>query len=164
MRAVLQRATSASVRVDGSVVGALDRPGLVVLVGVSHHDTPAAAAQLADKVWNLRIFTDRHRVSRPGNLPEHHAAASVSREVSAADIDAPILVISQFTLYAETAKGRRPTWDRAAPRLTAEPLLDAVVVALRERGATVATGIFGADMAVDLVNDGPMTILIDTDS
>jgi D-tyrosyl-tRNA(Tyr) deacylase len=130
--------------VDGAVVGYFDGPGLVVLVGVTHEDTPSTAQRLADKVFDLRIFAS---VDGP--------------EQSAADLGLPVLVISQFTLYADTRKGRRPTWDAAAPRPVAEPLVDAVIARLRERGADVSTGIFGADMRVSLVNDGPMTIQLE---
>ena len=142
MRAVVQRAASASVRVGGEVVGALDRPGLVVLVGVTHTDTAATAAKLAAKIWTLRILAD---------------------ERSASDLGAPLLVISQFTLYADTVKGRRPSWSAAAPRPVSEPLVDGFVAALRDAGAEVATGVFGADMQVSLVNDGPVTLIIDVD-
>ena len=144
MRAVVQRALDAKVVVDGAVVGSFDGPGLVVLVGVTHEDTPWIAQRLADKVFDLRIFAS---VDGP--------------EQSAADLGLPVLVISQFTLYADTRKGRRPTWDAAAPRPMAEPLVDAVIARLRERGADVSTGIFGADMRVSLVNDGPMTIQLE---
>ncbi|MBX9245299.1 D-tyrosyl-tRNA(Tyr) deacylase [Actinotalea ferrariae] len=140
MRAVVQRVTRASVTVDGEVVGRLDRPGLVVLVGVTHEDGPDQVALIARKVAELRILRD---------------------EQSASDAGAPVLVVSQFTLYADTRKGRRPTWNAAAPGPVAEPLVDAVVAALRERGLEVATGVFGADMAVELVNDGPVTILLE---
>ncbi|MET9202073.1 D-aminoacyl-tRNA deacylase [Gordonia sp. NPDC003585] len=150
MRAVLQRVTSAAVTVDGNVVGSLDiapgGQGLVALIGVTHDDTPAEAAKLADKIWRLRILD-----------PDDNGS-----ERAAADVGAPILVISQFTLYANTAKGRRPSWNAAAPRPVAEPLVDAVVEALRGFGATVATGSFGAHMQVALVNDGPVTIILDT--
>jgi D-tyrosyl-tRNA(Tyr) deacylase len=142
MRAVVQRAASASVRVGGEVVGALDRPGLVVLVGVTHTDTATTAAKLAAKIWTLRILAD---------------------ERSASDLGAPLLVISQFTLYADTVKGRRPSWSAAAPRPVSEPLVDGFVAALRDAGAEVATGVFGADMQVSLVNDGPVTLIIDVD-
>ena len=141
--------SSASVTVDGEVVGALDLPGdaqgLVALVGVTHDDDAAAARTLADKIWKLRILDGD--ADRP--------------QASAADLDAPILVISQFTLYADTAKGRRPSWSAAAAGPVAEPLVDEVVAALRDAGATVATGRFGAHMHVDLVNDGPVTIVLD---
>ncbi|WP_199423295.1 D-aminoacyl-tRNA deacylase [Actinotalea solisilvae] len=140
MRAVVQRVTRASVTVAGEVVGAIDRPGLVVLVGATHDDGPEQVALVARKVAELRLLRD---------------------ERSAVDAGAPVLVVSQFTLYADTRKGRRPTWNAAAPGPVAEPLVDALVAALRERGLEVATGVFGADMAVELVNDGPVTILLD---
>jgi D-tyrosyl-tRNA(Tyr) deacylase len=142
MRAVVQRAASASVRVDGEQVGALERPGLLVLVGVTHADTAATAAKLAAKIWTLRILAD---------------------ERSAADLGAPLLVVSQFTLYADTVKGRRPSWSAAAPRPVSEPLVEEFVAALRSLGAEVATGVFGADMQVSLVNDGPVTLILDAD-
>jgi D-tyrosyl-tRNA(Tyr) deacylase len=132
--------TQASVSVNGQVVGAIDEPGLVVLVGVTHDDTPAQAAKLAAKLWGLRILDG---------------------EKSASDVAAPLLVISQFTLYADTRKGRRPTWQAAAPGPVAEPLVDAVVAALRELGARVQTGVFGAQMKVALVNDGPVTLIME---
>lgn len=153
MRAVIQRARDASVTVAGEVVGAFTGPGLVVLVGVTHDDTPDHAARLADKLHELRIFG-----------PEHASEGVIetsAKEVSAADLDLPLLVISQFTLYADTRKGRRPTWDAAAPGPVAEPLVAGVVERLRQRGASVSTGIFGADMQVALVNDGPITILLE---
>jgi D-tyrosyl-tRNA(Tyr) deacylase len=153
MRAVVQRCRGAQVRVDEAVVGSFEGPGLTILVGVTHDDTPQVAARLADKVYDLRIFG-----------PEHAAdgtAQSGVREVSAADLHLPVLVISQFTLYGDTRKGRRPTWDAAAPRPVAEPLVDAVAQRLRERGASVSTGTFGADMQVSLTNDGPITILLE---
>lgn len=141
MRVVVQRASSASVTVDGEVVGSLPHPGLVVLVGVTHDDTAPDAARLADKVWTLRMLAG---------------------ERSAEQDDAPLLVVSQFTLYADTRKGRRPSWSAAAPRPVSEPLVEAFVAALRDRGAHVETGVFGADMQVALVNDGPMTLLLDS--
>ena len=140
MRAVVQRVTQASVTVDGRVVGAIEEPGLVVLVGVTHDDSPDQAAKLAAKLWGLRILDG---------------------EKSCSDIGAPLLVISQFTLYADLAKGRRPSWSAAAPGPVAEPLVQAVVRDLRELGARVETGIFGADMKVSLVNDGPVTIILE---
>lgn len=140
MRAVLQRVTRASVTVDGEVVGAIDKPGIVALVGVTHGDGPAQVETIARKIAELRILHD---------------------EKSVADVGAPVLVVSQFTLYGDVRKGRRPTWVQAAPGPVAEPLVDAVVAALRERGLTVETGRFGADMQVDLVNDGPVTILVE---
>ena len=141
MRAVLQRVTRAAVRVDGEVVGEIDRPGLVALVGVTPGDGPAQVELVARKIAELRILRD---------------------ERSVADVGAPVLVVSQFTLYADVRKGRRPTWNAAAPGPVAEPLVDAVVAALRARGIEVATGRFGADMAVALVNDGPVTILVES--
>lgn len=140
MRAVVQRAPEASVVVDGAVVGQLPAPGLVVLVGVTHDDTAEDARKLAAKVHELRILDG---------------------ERSAADAGAPLLVVSQFTLYADTAKGRRPSWSAAAPANVAAPLVDAVVAELRRRGATVETGIFGAHMQVRLVNDGPVTLILE---
>jgi D-aminoacyl-tRNA deacylase len=140
MRAVIQRATEASVSVGGTVVGTLPRPGLVVLVGVTHADTTATAAALARKVFHLRVLRD---------------------ERSCADAGAPLLVISQFTLYGETSKGRRPSWQAAAPGPVAEPLVAAFTAALRELGGSVETGVFGADMQVALVNDGPVTLIIE---
>lgn len=143
MRAVISRVSSASVTVDGEVVGELPRPGLLVLVGIAHGDDDSAARALAAKIWGLRIL---------------HG------EVSASDIDAPILVVSQFTLHASTRKGRRPGWSKAAPGAVSEPMVEAFARALEELGATVARGRFGADMQVASVNDGPVTILIDTEN
>ena len=140
MRAVVQRVSRASVAVDGNVVGEIDEPGLLVLVGVTHDDTPDLAAKLAVKLWGLRILDG---------------------EKSCSDVGAPLLVISQFTLYADLAKGRRPSWSAAAPGPVAEPLVSAVIQALRDGGARVQTGVFGADMKVSLVNDGPVTIIVD---
>jgi D-aminoacyl-tRNA deacylase len=140
VRAVLQRASEASVTVGGTVVGRLSRPGLVVLLGVTHSDTAAAATALARKVFHLRILRD---------------------DKSCADTSAPLLIISQFTLYGETSKGRRPSWSAAAPGPVAAPLVDAFVAALRDLGAEVQTGIFGADMAVQLINDGPVTLIVE---
>jgi len=141
MRMVIQRAASASVTVDGQVVGRLPSPGLVVLVGVTHDDTPDIAAKLAAKLWGMRILDD---------------------EQSASDVDAPILVVSQFTLYADTRKGRRPSWVAAAPGPVAEPLVAEVVKSLQALGAHVEQGVFGAHMLVELVGDGPVTIVLDS--
>jgi D-aminoacyl-tRNA deacylase len=149
VRAVLQRVARASVRVCGEVVGEIDRPGLLAFVGVTHDDTPAGAERLARKIAELRIL--RH--------PDGPAAGRDERSVL--DNAAPVLVVSQFTLYADTRKGRRPTWNAAAPGPVAEPLVDAVAEALRQLGVDVATGHFGADMAVDLVNDGPVTLILE---
>ncbi|MCW2590509.1 MAG: D-tyrosyl-tRNA(Tyr) deacylase [Mycobacterium sp.] len=138
----MQRVTSARVIVAGEVVGAIDpeRQGLLALVGVAHDDDVAVARKMAEKLWQLRILDG---------------------EASAADIAAPILVVSQFTLYADTGKGRRPSWNAAAPGSVAEPLVDRFCAALRELGAHVETGVFGADMLVELVNDGPVTLLLE---
>ena len=140
MRAVVQRVSQASVAVGGQVVGAIDEPGLLVFVGASDEDTPQTAAKLAAKLWGLRILRG---------------------ELSCSDTTAPLLVISQFTLYADTRKGRRPSWLGAAPGPVAEPLVDEVVAALRALGARVETGVFGADMRVSLVNDGPVTLILE---
>ena len=140
MRAVLQRVTRAAVRVDGEVVGELDRPGLVALVGVTHADGQEQVEAMVRKVSELRILHD---------------------ERSVLDEGAPVLVVSQFTLYADVRKGRRPSWNNAAPGAVAEPLVDAVVAGLRERGVEVRTGRFGAMMQVELVNDGPVTLVVD---
>ena len=144
MRAVVQRVLEARVRVDGEVVGQIG-PGLCVLVGVTHEDTAAAAVALAAKLWHLRIFGDDEGVMNR----------------SAADTSGAILVVSQFTLYGDTRRGRRPSWVAAAPGPVAEPLVDAVVAELRREGATVATGRFGAHMVVELVNDGPVTLVVE---
>lgn len=137
----MQRVTRAAVRVDGEVVGEIDRPGLLALVGVTPGDGPAQVEVVARKIAELRILRD---------------------ERSCVEVGAPVLVVSQFTLYADVRKGRRPTWNAAAPGPVAEPLVDAVVADLRARGLEVATGRFGADMAVELVNDGPVTILVES--
>lgn len=142
MRVVLQRASRAQVSIAGEVVGKLPSPGLVALVGVTHGDEADTAAKLAAKTWNLRILDD---------------------EKSASDVNAPVLAISQFTLYADTHKGRRPSWGAAAPGPISEPIVEAYVQALRTLGAHVETGHFGADMQVELVNDGPVTIILDSD-
>ena len=140
MRAVLQRVTQAKVSIDGVAVGALDRPGLVALIGVTHDDGPAQVEVMARKIADLRIL---------------------GGERSVLDEGAPVLVVSQFTLYADTSKGRRPSWNGAAPGPVAEPLVEQVVEALRAKGIEVATGRFGADMQVELTNDGPVTIVLD---
>ena len=142
MRALVQRVTSARVTVAGEVVGEITpaSQGLLALVGITHDDDAATATKLAEKLWQIRILDD---------------------EKSAADIGAPILVVSQFTLYGNTTKGRRPTWNAAAPGAVAEPLVDAFCNALRALGAEVQTGAFGADMSVELVNDGPVTVMLE---
>ena len=154
MRAVVQRAIDATVHVDREPVAAFRGPGLVVLVGVTHDDTLERARRLAAKIHDLRVFEPRH-----SRTPVEDGR----RELSAAELDLPVIVVSQFTLYGDTRKGRRPTWTAAAPGPVAEPLVDAVVAELRERGATVGTGVFGADMRVELTNDGPITLVIDID-
>lgn len=142
MRVLVQRVTSAAVIVDGDVVSAIDPDGqgLLALVGVTHSDDLTKARRLAEKLWQLRIL---------------------DAEKSASDVGAPILVVSQFTLYGNTAKGRRPTWNAAAPSAVAEPLVTAFADVLRALGADVQTGVFGADMRVQLVNDGPVTVLLE---
>jgi len=140
----VQRVTEARVRVDGEIVGEIG-VGLCVLVGVTHTDDDAVARKIAEKLWHLRIFDDADGV--------------MNRSV--ADAGGQILVVSQFTLYGDTRKGRRPSWVAAAPPEQAEPLVEAVVAALRDLGAHVETGRFRADMAVELVNDGPVTLLVE---
>ncbi|MBL8777453.1 MAG: D-tyrosyl-tRNA(Tyr) deacylase [Acidimicrobiales bacterium] len=144
MRGLVQRVTRAQVEVDGEVVGAIGA-GLCVLVGVRRDDTEAQARKLADKVWGLRVMDDD--------------AGVMNRSV--ADTTGEVLVVSQFTLYGNTEKGRRPSWIEAAPPEHAEPLVDLVVTTLRDLGATVATGRFRTDMAVTLTNDGPVTLLLE---
>ncbi|WP_326503057.1 D-aminoacyl-tRNA deacylase [Rothia nasimurium] len=143
MRAVLQRVTSAAVTVDGETVGAIDRPGLLVLVGITHTDGPAQVAKLAEKTANLRLLAG---------------------ERSVLDEGAPVLAVSQFTLYGDAKKGRRPSWSAAAPGPVSEPLFNDYVQALHDLGVIVETGRFGADMQVSLTNDGPVTLILDTDS
>jgi D-tyrosyl-tRNA(Tyr) deacylase len=140
MRLVIQRVSSAQVQVEDEIVGAIDRPGLLILVGVTRDDQATTADRLAEKVWTLRILDG---------------------ERSCQDENAPILVVSQFTLYADTRKGRRPSWSAAAPRTVSEPLIEAFVSSLRQRGAEVATGVFGAHMKVTLTNDGPVTLILE---
>ncbi|MGB1504934.1 MAG: D-aminoacyl-tRNA deacylase [Acidimicrobiales bacterium] len=144
MRALVQRVREASVTVDGDVVGRIG-PGVVALVGVTHDDTETLSVKLADKIWNLRIFDDADGVMNR----------------SAADNGLEVLVVSQFTLYGDTRRGRRPGYSDAARPEFAEPLVEAVVDALRARGAVVETGRFRTEMAVALVNDGPVTLLIE---
>ncbi len=142
MRVLVQRVSSASVTVGGEVVGRIepDPQGLLALVGVTHDDDAAKARRMAEKLWQLRILDG---------------------EKSASDVAAPILVVSQFTLYANTDKGRRPSWNAAAPGPVAEPLVTEFADALVTLGATVRTGVFGAEMQVELVNDGPVTVLLE---
>ena len=141
MRAVVARVNGASVSVDDEIVGEIDGPGLLVLLGVRVDDTEEQAITMARKVYELRILRD---------------------EQSCATTGAPLLVVSQFTLYGNTRKGRRPSWIEAAPPAVAEPLVDLVIAELRKRGAKVSTGRFGAVMAVRSIKDGPFTVLVET--
>ena len=141
---MVQRVSEASVRIDGDTVGRIDA-GLCVLVGVTHFDTTAEARRLAERLWHLRIFSDEN--------------GKMNR--SAAEGNLPLLVISQFSLYADTSRGRRPSFVAAAPGEQAEPLVEEVVAALRALGAPVETGRFGAHMTVALVNDGPLTVMVE---
>lgn len=149
MRVILQRAHGASVTIPGDdgprVIGAFEGPGLVALVGITHDDDAETARLLAEKTAGLRIMSDGQR-----------------SEVSCADMGAPVLVVSQFTLYADVRRGRRPSWSRAAGGEASEPLVDAYAQRLRELGLEAPTGRFGADMKVSLVNDGPVTIILDS--
>jgi D-tyrosyl-tRNA(Tyr) deacylase len=140
MRAVVQTVSSASVVVDGTTVGSLAEPGLLVYLGLTHTDGSAEVDWMARKVWGLRIFSD---------------------ERSASDVDAPLLVVSQFTLYGDARKGRRPSWTAAAPGPVSEPLYDAFCAALTALGARVERGLFGAHMRVESVNEGPHTLLLE---
>lgn len=144
MRAVVQRVTAASVEVDGELVGSIG-PGICVLVGVTHGDDESRADKLASRLWNLRIFEDDEGLMNK----------------SAAELGRPVLVVSQFTLYADTTRGRRPSFVAAAPPETAEPLVSRLVESLRSHGAEVATGRFRAEMSVALVNDGPVTVILE---
>ena len=140
MKAVVQRVSQASVTFDGTIVGSVPGPGLLVLLGVTHTDTAQQAEALAAKVWGLRIL---------------------SGEASASDLGAPVLVVSQFTLYADTRKGRRPSWSAAAPADVSQPLYEHFCESLELLGAPVQQGVFGAMMQVALVNEGPMTVLLE---
>ena len=140
VRAVLQRVLSASVTVDGEVVGALEGPGLLAYLGVTHDDGPAEVAWMARKIWEVRLLRDERSLS---------------------DVGGGVLVVSQFTLYGDARKGRRPTWAAAAPGEVGEPAYDAVCAELERLGAHVARGVFGADMRVESVNDGPVTLILD---
>jgi D-tyrosyl-tRNA(Tyr) deacylase len=139
----VQRVLEASVSVDDEVAGAIERPGLLVLLGVTHEDSSAQVTWMARKIWELRILRE---------------------ERSASDVDAPLLVVSQFTLYGDARKGRRPTWNAAAPGSFSEPMYEQLCAELERLGATVARGRFGADMQVSLVNDGPVTLVLDSPS
>ena len=143
MRVVIQRVTRAAVRVAGETVGEIEQPGYLVLVGITHGDGAAQIAKLADKTANLRLLEG---------------------EKSLLDEGAPVLAVSQFTLYGDAKKGRRPSWSAAAPGAVSEPLFNDYVQALRERGLHVETGVFGADMQVELVNDGPVTLILDSET
>ena len=143
MRVVIQRVTRAAVRVAGETVGAIEQPGYLVLVGITHGDGAAQIAKLADKTANLRLLEG---------------------EKSLLDEGAPVLAVSQFTLYGDAKKSRRPSWSAAAPGAVSEPLFNDYVQALRERGLHVETGVFGADMQVELVNDGPVTLILDSET
>ncbi|WP_110181262.1 D-aminoacyl-tRNA deacylase [Nocardioides solisilvae] len=140
MRAVIQRVVSATVSVDGKIVGSLPKPGLLVYLGVTHDDGPEQVAWMARKIWDLRLLRE---------------------ERSASEVGAPILVVSQFTLYGDAVKGRRPTWSAAAPGAVSEPVYDAVCGELVALGAHVEKGVFGADMQVESVNDGPVTLVLE---
>lgn len=142
MRGILQRVTRASVSVDGELIGECPGPGALVLIGVTHEDTLEQAKTLARKIAELRIFEDETSIQDRAE-------------------EASVLVVSQFTLYGDVRKGRRPSWSKAAPGPVAEPLVDAVVEELRNRGIHVETGRFGAMMSVELVNDGPYTLVIE---
>jgi len=141
MRAVIQRVLGANVTVDGTIVGGFKEPGLLVYLGVTHDDGPAQVAWTARKIWDLRLLRE---------------------EQSASHVGAPILVVSQFTLYGEARKGRRPTWQAAAPGPVSEPAYDAVCAELVRLGARVERGVFGADMRVESVNDGPVTLILES--
>jgi D-tyrosyl-tRNA(Tyr) deacylase len=143
VKAVVQRVLTASVEVDGQVVGELDAPGLLVYLGVTHDDGPADVTWMARKVWELRLLRG---------------------ERSASEVNAPLLVVSQFTLYGDARKGRRPTWQAAAPGPVSEPMYDAVCAELQRLGAPVSRGVFGADMRVSSVNDGPITLILESPS
>ena len=140
MRAVIQRVLRAQVTVDDEVVGGFEEPGLLVYLGVTHGDGAAEVTWMARKIWDLRLLRD---------------------EQSASDASAPVLVVSQFTLYGDARKGRRPTWQAAAPGPVSEPVYDAVCSELAGLGARVERGVFGADMRVESVNDGPITLLLE---
>ena len=141
MRAVVQRVLSASVSVDGEVLGALQGPGLLAYVGVTHGDGPDEIAWMARKIWDVRLLRE---------------------EQSLSDVGGGVLVVSQFTLYGDARKGRRPTWAAAAPGELSEPTYDAVCAELEKLGARVERGVFGADMRVESINDGPVTVLLET--
>ena len=142
MRVILQRVSRASVRVENKIVGAIEETGYLALVGLTHEDGEAHLAKMADKTANLRLFEGE----------------------SALEINAPILAVSQFTLYGDAKKGRRPSWSKAAPGAVSEPLFEAFAQKLCDTGLRVETGVFGADMQVELVNDGPVTLILDSET
>jgi D-tyrosyl-tRNA(Tyr) deacylase len=146
VRAVVQRVLSAAVTVGGETVGQIEGPGLLVYLGVTHDDGPDDVAWMARKIWGLRILRDERSLS----------------DLAAEAASAPALVVSQFTLYGDARKGRRPTWVAAAPREVSEPAYDGFCIELERLGASVARGVFGADMRVASVNDGPITVLVDS--
>lgn len=143
MRVILQRVSRASVRVENKIVGAIEETGYLALVGITHEDGEAQLAKMADKTANLRLFEG---------------------EKSALKVDAPVLAVSQFTLYGDAKKGRRPSWSKAASGAVSEPIFEAFVQKLRAIGLRVETGVFGADMQVELVNDGPVTLILDSET
>ena len=143
MRVILQRVSRASVTVNGETIGAITRTGYLALVGITHEDGPAQVTKCAEKTANLRLFEN---------------------EKSALETNAPVLAVSQFTLYGNPKKGRRPSWSAAAPGAHSEPLFNDYVTALKNLGLQVETGQFGADMQVELINDGPVTLILDTDT
>ncbi|MCH9814903.1 MAG: D-tyrosyl-tRNA(Tyr) deacylase [Actinomycetia bacterium] len=157
MKAVVQRCSAAQVRVGQELVARIDGPCLLALVGVAKTDTLAESHWLAQKILGLRVFD-------ASNLPAKCLPPGSAREVSVSDTGLPVLLISQFTLYGKTAKGRRPTWEDAAAASVARPLFDAVAQRLAELGAQVSTGQFGADMAVTSTNDGPLTLILESAS
>jgi D-tyrosyl-tRNA(Tyr) deacylase len=184
VRAVVARVSRAAVRVHGETVGAIDGPGLLVLLGVHREDTDAVVEPMARKLHELRILpaedpragssisaedpragsnisAEDPRAGSSISAEDPRAGSNISAEHSCAQTGAPLLVVPQFTLYGDTRKGRRPSWSAAAPPERAEPLVDAVVAALRRRGAPVQTGVFGAQMAVESVNDGPFTLIVE---
>jgi D-tyrosyl-tRNA(Tyr) deacylase len=155
MRAVIQRVLGASVSVNQDVVGEIVGPGLVIYVGINVDDDIPKCSLLAEKIWRLRIFESGSLKSQGIEID------STAVEVCAADGNLPILLISQFTLFADTSRGRRPTWQQAASGAQAEPLFNEVLESFKQLGATVATGQFGADMLISQLNDGPMTIILE---
>lgn len=167
MRAVLQRVSSATVRVEGEVVGQIGS-GVLALVAVTHEDTEQDVATMARKIADVRILADDtslsdHITQTSDDITQTSDHVTQTKDDVTQTKDAPAaLIVSQFTLYGTTKKGRRPSWSAAAPGPVAEPMVDAVAAAVRARGIEVATGVFGAQMAVELVNDGPFTLIVDS--